>query len=293
MAAATYLHPEAIVNGEWLEAHLADPAVRVFDCTTYLIYEEGTGRPYRVESGRADHETEHVPGAAYLDLQGDFSVQDSPYRFTLPPAEALAEAFAANGVGDGVRAVLYSRGTLQWATRFWWMLRSIGFDNASILDGGFEKWKADGRPLNSGAETYPPATLTARPRDGLFTDRREMLAAIGDGEVCTINALGKDLHSGANARYGRPGRIPGSANIPALSLIDPETRELVGAAAAASAFSAAGASPDKRVLAYCGGGIAATLDAFILHQLGYRDIAVYDASMSEWATDPSLPIETD
>ena len=96
-----------------------------------------------------------------------------------------------------------------------------------------------------------------------------------------INALAPDLHSGANPRYGRPGRIPGSVNVPAAALLDPETRELPCA------------DPAKRIIFYCGGGIAATLDAFLLHQLGYQEIAVYGNSMGERAKDETLPTETD
>ena len=119
-----------------------------------------------------------------------------------------------------------------------------------------------------------------------------MLAAIGEPGTCTINALSPDLHSGANTRYGRPGRIPGSVNVPAVAQMDPQTLELAGPDAAARSFAEAGLEPGQRVIAYCGGGIAATLDAFLLHQLGYEHIAVYDASMSEWAKDESLPVET-
>ena len=99
------------------------------------------------------------------------------------------------------------------------------------------------------------------------------------------------LHRGDNPRYGRPGRVPGSANVPAASLVDAATPAFKPPGAVAAAFAAAGADPSKRVLLYCGGGIAATLDAFLLHQLGHRDLAVYDASMSEWAKDEALPIE--
>ena len=120
-----------------------------------------------------------------------------------------------------------------------------------------------------------------------------VLAAISDGDTCTINALERDLHSGENPRYGRPGHIPGSVNVPAAAMLDSETLEMLSPEAAAQAFAAVGADPAKRIITYCGGGIAATMDAFLLHQLGYRDIAVYDNSMSEWATDTSLPIETD
>jgi thiosulfate/3-mercaptopyruvate sulfurtransferase len=288
----TWRHPEAIVSGDWLEARLGAPELRIYDCTTYLRYEEGSGRPYRVESGRADWAAGHVPGAVHLDLQADFSDPDAPTRFMRLSPEATADAFARHGVGEGTRVVLYSRGTPQWATRFWWMLRWIGFDDAAILDGGMELWEAEGRPVSTEAAAYPPGRLTARERPGLFVGKDEMLAAIGDGATCSLNALAPDLHDGTNPRYGRPGRIPGSANVPAGSLIDPERRTLKSPAEVAAAFRAAGATPERRVLNYCGGGIAATLDAFLQHQLGYEDVAVYDASMSEWATDARLPIET-
>ena len=118
-----------------------------------------------------------------------------------------------------------------------------------------------------------------------------MKAAIGDASACTINALAPDLHKGDNPRYGRPGRVPGSVNVPALTLVDEASLTLKSLDVVTAAFSAVGADTSKRMLVYCGGGIAATLDAFLLHQLGYRNIAVYDNSMHEWANDDSLPIE--
>jgi thiosulfate/3-mercaptopyruvate sulfurtransferase len=292
MSDPQFQHPEALVSGDWLETRLDDPDLRIFDCTTYLKYEEGTGQPYRVVSGREDYDAGHIPGSGFLDLQGAFSVQGSPYRFTLPSPEDAGAAFARHGVGDGTRVVLYSRKSPVWATRFWWMLRWLGFDNAAILDGGFDKWAADGRAVSTEPAAFPAGTLTIDPRPDLFVDKTAMLDAIGDAGVCSINALTPDLHSGESPRYGRPGHIPGSVNVPAASLYDLKTLTVSPPDAVANAFAGAGADPEKRILAYCGGGIAATYDAFLLHQLGYRNIAVYDNSMSEWATDDSLPIET-
>lgn len=291
--AARYLHPEAIVSTQWLEDHLRDPSLRLFDCTTYLIYETGTGRPYRVESGRSDYEAARIPGSAFLDLQGELSDGSSRFNFTMPAAEDLAARFAAKGIGAGTRVVLYSRKNMQWATRVWWMLRAIGFDDAAVLDGGFDKWQAEGRPVETGTAAYRAATLAARPRPGLFVDKSDVQAAIGDAGTCTINALAPDLHRGENPRYGRPGRVPGSVNVPVATLVDPATFAFRPPAEVAGAFAAVGADASKRIVLYCGGGIAATLDAFLLHQLGHSDLAVYDASMSEWAKDESLPIERD
>lgn len=293
MSNPRYHRPEALVDTAWLAANAADPSLRVYDCTTYLIYETGTGRPYRVESGRADYDKGHIPGSGFLDLQGELSDSTKPTNFMMLEPGELARRVAAKGIGESARVVLYSRKGMQWATRVWWMLRSIGFDNAAVLDGGFDKWAAEGRPLAVQETVYPAATLVAKPRSGLFVGKEEMQAAIGDSGACSINALAPDLHSGANPRYGRPGRIPGSVNVPVVALQDPKTLTVLPPESVAATFAGVGADKSKRILIYCGGGIAATLDAFLLHQLGYENIAVYDASMSEWAKDPSLPIETD
>ena len=289
---AAYRYPEALVSGAWLQDQLSDPELRVYDCTVYLHPEVGTGRPYRIESGRADYDASHIPGAGFLDLQADFSKADSPFRFTMLDPAAATAAFARHGIGNDSRVILYSRKNVQWSTRFWWMLRSIGFDNAAILDGGFDKWLADGRPVSAAPSSYAPAALTSRPRPGLFVDKQAVQAAIGDPDVCTINALGAALHRGEDPRYGRPGHIPGSSNVPVLDLLQEESLTVVPPTTAEQAFADAGATRNKKIITYCGGGIAATMDAFILHQLGYEDIAVYDNSMSEWATDPTLPLET-
>ncbi|TDR89915.1 thiosulfate/3-mercaptopyruvate sulfurtransferase [Enterovirga rhinocerotis] len=288
---ARYAYPDAIVSTAWLADNLADPSLRIFDCTTYLRYETGTGRPYRVENGREDYDRGHIPGSAYLDLQGELSDPSSRYNFMMPEAEDLAARFARKGVGDGTRVILYARKSPQWATRIWWMLRSIGFDDAAVLDGGFDLWEAEGRPTETAETRYEPATLAARPRAGLFVGKDEVKNAIGDGATCTINALAPDLHQGDNPRYGRPGRVPGSVNVPAAALVDAGALTFKSPEEAAELFQSVGADKSKSILLYCGGGIAATLDAFLLHQLGYANIAVYDASMSEWAKDETLPIE--
>jgi thiosulfate/3-mercaptopyruvate sulfurtransferase len=289
-----YRHPEALVDGEWLEANLGDPSLRVFDCTTYLDPPSpGTQASYDVRSGFADHQAGHIPGAGFLDLQGELSDLDcAPHlRFTMPTPETLAAALGRRGIGHDTRVIVYSRSNMQWASRVWWMLRAIGFDNAAILDGGFDKWVLDARPVDTSPCSYAPAVLTPYPRPELFADRDEVLGAIDNASICTINALSADLHSGESPRYGRPGRIPGSVNLPAVDLQAPQTRILAAPADARAQFENIGAKPSERIIVYCGGGIAATLDAYLLVQLGYDNVAVYDASMSEWARDETLPVE--
>ena len=195
-------------------------------------------------------------------------------------------------MGDGFRIVLYTRDKPQWATRMWWMLHSLGFDNAAVLDGGFEKWVDEGRPLSTAAPDLAPAALTPRPRAGAFVGKQAVLDALASGSASVLNALSPELHRGDSARYGRPGRIAGSSNVPAADLVNAATNTFVDPETAAKAFQAAGVTAERPTVVYCGGGIAATLDAFLLHQLGHESLSVYDASMSEWARDESLPMET-
>jgi thiosulfate/3-mercaptopyruvate sulfurtransferase len=286
--------PNALIDTDRLARELGAGDVRVFDCTTYLEPPPpGCDDPYIAVPGRHSFAAAHIPGADFLDLQGEFSDNATRLRFMLPPVAQLAAAFGRHGIGTGVRVVLYSIGTMMWATRFWWMLRTLGFTDAAVLDGGFDKWQAEGRPVERGpARGYPAAVFAARPRPGRFVDKEAVLAASRDPEVVIVNALGPQFHLGLEpSRYGRPGRIPGSVNVPAASLVDAQRKTFTALDDAAAKFAAAGVAKEKRVIAYCGGGISATIDLFLLHQLGFGDLTLYDGSMGEWAKDPALPIE--
>ena len=287
-------HSELISTAE-LAKILGQPNLRVFDCTTTLEYlPPGSEAPYNVVPGWKTFEAGHIPGADFLDLQGEFSDSSTRLRFMMPDVKQLETAFGRHGVGSDSFVVLYSIGTMMWATRFWWMLQSLGFDNVAVLDGGWDKWKAEGRAFESGtAKGYPPAKFTAKPRAGYFVDKNDVLAASGKRDTLVVNALNEQLHKGLEpSRYGRPGHIPGSCNVSAATLVDPTTKAFVPLADAEQKFAAQGFSRDKRVVAYCGGGISATIDLFMLHRLGYDKLTLYDGSMGEWATDESLPIET-
>lgn len=279
-----------LASTQWLAAHLGDADLRLFDVTVHL--RPSDPGPYRVESGRADYEAAHIPGAAFLDLARDLSDPASPLPFTMPAPEALAAALGAAGVGQESRIVAYTSTTPMWATRLWWMLRSCGFDNAAVLDGGLAKWRAEGRAVESGARAYPPTRLTLAARPGAWAGKAEVLTAVGDDNVCTINALSPSVHRGDGPmNYGRKGHIAGSRNVPYAALLNEDGTyraddDLKGL------FEAVGAFGRGRVICYCGGGISATMDALALTRLGHPDVAVYDGSMAEWSRDPAMPMET-
>ena len=162
-----------------------------------------------------------------------------------------------------------------------------------MLNGGWQKWRKEDRPVEAGpAKPRPAGDFTVREVRNLMVGKDEVQRAIGNGAICTINALMPQQHTGSGGNsYGRPGRIKGSVNLPAAHLLDPETNEFLPADELRRRFAAVGAI-DRQVINYCGGGIAASADALALVMLGHRDVKLYDGSLSEWASDPSLPMET-
>lgn len=283
-----------LATTEWLAANLANPKVRVLECTVHLLRPAEGQRGFRVVPAIEDFEAGHIAGAGFADLHNDLSDPESKLRFMMPPAEQFAEAMSRYGVGDGSEVILYDRGGNMWATRIWWMLRAFGFDNARVLDGGWTKWTAEGLPVEQGKPgPVPAARFTARLRPELIAGKDEVLQAIESGQACIVNALNEATYRGETRTYARPGHIKGSKNVPAMGdsgVVDPATQTYRDLADIRAQFQAAGAKPGERMITYCGGGIAASSTAFAAVMAGYGDVALYDASLSEWAADESLPM---
>jgi thiosulfate/3-mercaptopyruvate sulfurtransferase len=287
---AGFAHPEFLVETDWLAQHLADPGVVVLDCTTHLI--PNPAITYDVVPGRADYEKSHIPGALFVDVSRDVSDTSQSLRFMRPSPDDFAAAMRRFGISNDTRVVTYSTDNAWWATRVWWLLREFGHDNAAVLNGGWQKWSREGRAVETGPSPSRPAgTFSVQAVRNLMVDKESVKAAIGDGAVCTLNALAPAQHSGSGGNSdGRPGRIAGSVNLPAAHLLDPETNTFLPADELRRRFASVGAM-DRSVITYCGGGIAASADALALVMLGHPDVKLYDASLSEWAKDPSLPME--
>ncbi len=283
-----------LVTTAWLAEHLAGPNLRLLECTVFLR-PGAEGRAFEVVSGRDEWANGHIPGAGFADLQADLSDNSSNLRFMMPTAEQFAEAMGRYGVTNESNVILYDRAGNMWAARIWWMLRAFGFEHARILDGGWSRWTAEGRPVSTDDPNHPPATFVPNPRPELIASKADVLAAIESGQACIVNALNGAQHRGEVAPYGRPGHITGSVNVPAMGaagVVDPETQLYHPIDEIRRRFEEAGARPDQRIITYCGGGIAASSAAFAATMTGFTNIALYDASLSEWAADPTLPMET-
>ena len=283
-----FVHPEFLVETDWLEQNLANPKVVVLDCTVHLRTQPNG--PYRIEPARADFEKGHVAGAQFCDVQRDVSDTTQKFAFMRPTAEGFAAAMRRFGISNDTRVITYSTANPWWATRVWWLLREFGHDNAAVLNGGWQKWSRESRPSETGAGASRPAgTFTVQSERGLMADRDDVIAAMGDASVCTLNALMPAQYAGGT--YGRPGQIPGSVAVPAGHLLDPATNCFLPPDQLRAKLAAVGAM-DRPVIAYCGGGIAASADALALIMLGHENVKIYDASLSEWAKDESLPMAT-
>lgn len=277
---------DPLVDTDWLAAHLGDSDLVVLDCT--VRFEPTDDGGMRAASGRDGFEAGHIPGSRFADLTAELSDPASELSFALPTPEAFCAAMVRLGVGDGVRVVLYDASFSAWAARVWWMLRWVGFDRAALLDGGLRAWTAEGRDVSTTLTQPAAAVLTPRVRPELIADRDEMHGAIGDAGIVLVDTLPPGQYSGETPMYSRPGHIPGAINVPALSLIDDDGRYLpLDSLAAMHPID-----PSRRVITYCGGGIAASSTAFTLARLGHTDIAVYIASLQEWTADPGNPLVT-
>jgi thiosulfate/3-mercaptopyruvate sulfurtransferase len=281
-----------LVEARSLNDELGDPRLRVIDATAFLRREFADG-PYRVESGRHSYEQGHISSAVFADIPGALSDPGSPFRFTLPSPEQFAHGMGELGVGEGTRVVAYAQESPMWATRLWWLLRYFGFDEVRVLNGGLTAWRDAGFELSSGPVAVAKAQFVARARPELLASKKDVIAIVDGEPACLLNALTPAAFKGLGpGAYSRPGRIPGSISVPAQSLLDPDTwrfrprEELVETLAGLLE-----ADPATPVVAYCGGGISATVDVFALSMLGRDDVVLYDGSLTEWSADPDLPLE--
>jgi thiosulfate/3-mercaptopyruvate sulfurtransferase len=275
---------DTLVTTEWLSRHLDDPDLVVLDCGVRTVMGEGSG--WHNVSGHADYQAGHIPGAGFADLMGDLRDSSEPIEFALPTPERFCEVMGALGVGDDSHVVLYDGFMSMWAARVWWMLRWVGFDRAAILDGGLQAWTSEERPVSTAPVARPAKKLTPSLRPELIADRDEVLAGISNESVCLIDTFPEEHYRGEQSMYARPGHIPTAANIYALALFD-ESGHFRSHDELATMHQG---DRSARTITYCGGGIMASASAFAMTRLGFKDVAVYTASLQEWAADPANPM---
>ena len=287
-----YANPGLLVESDWLAKHLDDADLRIVDCNVVMTFKPAGG--YDIRKGVDDWREAHIPNADFIDLIDELAAPHPKLRFMMTPPAQFEAVMSAHGIGNRNRVVLYSRGANSWATRLFLMFRAMGHDNVHVLNGGWDKWVAEGRPTTTDETPRPRTTFKTRPRPGQIIDKADVVAALGRTDTCLINALHPDSHSGRrpSPAYMRPGHIAGSVNVFANDLIDPVKKTFLPAPELRKKFNKVGALKKDRIITYCGGGISATTDSFARLLLGHDNVSLYDGSLTEWGPDLSLPMET-
>jgi thiosulfate/3-mercaptopyruvate sulfurtransferase len=277
--------PDLLVSPNWLNDHLDQ--VRVLDVRGEVLNTEPRYRAYldRYREG-------HIPGAAFVDWRYDFTNRSHPVPVTIAPAELYAQDATRLGIANDTVVVAYDDYRNALAGRVVWTLRSYGHEAAHLLDGGLAAWTASGLPLQTGDERPAPADPPFRPgplRRLVDLDAlRDMLSA----GTQLVDARSADQYAGRETHARRAGHIPGALSMPYTDLLDPAGRFLP-AGALRQRLQAAGVDLDQPVVAYCNGGVSATVVANAIELAGGRPATVYDGSWNEWGNRDDTPVERD
>jgi thiosulfate/3-mercaptopyruvate sulfurtransferase len=270
---------ESLVSTEWLARSLGEPGLVVVDSSWHM--------PASGRSGREEYLAAHVPGARFLDIDA-LSDRSNPAPHMLPTAADFRAAMERLGIDSADRIVVYDASPLRTAARGWFMLRHFGAAQVAILDGGFQKWVAEGRPTESGDSVPIEASFEARQRDEVVTKQQLLDGAFGSP---LLDARGKGRFEGSEPDPRRgvdAGHIPGARNLPYSALYD-EDGTFRAPGELRRLFADAGIDPAQPFVASCGSGVTANSLIFAAHLLGNDAARLYDGSWSEWGADPATP----
>lgn len=279
------MFPSPLVTTAWLADHLSEPALAVVDASWYL--------PAMQRDPRAEFLEGHIPGAVFWDIDA-LSEQGTTLPHMLPDRDLFVRQVGTLGIGNQDRVVVYDGSGINLsAPRVWWELRFAGHETVAVLDGGLGKWRAEGRPLESGPVTRAPSAFEPHWRPELVRSLSEVQEAIRakSAQLLDARSAGRFAGTEPEPRPGiRSGHIPGAHNLPYADLVGADGT-MRGPAELAQRFADAGIDVNRPVVTSCGSGLTACALALGLHLLGNRSAAVYDGSWTEWGAPDGPPVE--
>lgn len=277
-----------LVSTQWLADHLGGDDLVVLDASV-AAYRQPDGRPGFLSGHEEYILVGHIPGAVFADVIESLSDPDGAFPFTRPSPERFAAEIGALGVGGETTVVVYDSAVGQWAARVRWLLRSFGHERVVVLDGGLTKWRAEGRVLETGHVAPVARTFEPVPQPGFWADKADLERVLaGEDDAVLVCATPPREFTGEESSRARAGHIPGSVSVPAGRLVDRQSNAVLRDDALRTALGDVADAP--KVIAYCGGGIAATAAALAIEIAGGGPVAVYDGSLNEWAADADAPL---
>jgi thiosulfate/3-mercaptopyruvate sulfurtransferase len=279
-----------LVDTEWLAQRLSDPAIRIVDIRG-VIRPPTAPKPWYLE-GRELYAQSHIPGAVFIGWLTDIVQPDAPVKMTVASPERFAALMGRLGIGDEHLVVVYDDEGNHIAARLWWILNYYGHPSVRLLDGGFLKWQAEGKPVTLDPPRYAPAAFTPKLQAEWRVGSEVVRRSIGNPAVRLVDCRGPADFRGEVGRGERKGRIPGAANVPISQVWEGPHKTWKSEAELHAMYEAAGVTPDKRVITYCNAGVSASVGLLALKLLGYPMAANYAGSWYDWERDPSNPTET-
>ncbi len=274
-----------LASTDWVAERLRDPSFAVVDGSYFL--------PTQKRDAQAEYRGGHIPGAVFFDIEA-ISDHSTELPHMLPGPTQFGEAVSALGIGDGDTVVVYDSTGFFSAARGWWTFRIFGARAVYILDGGLPKWKAEGRPLDSGDSKRAPKKFTAEMNVGAVALLDDVRMALADESAQVVDARSAERFAGKapEPRPGlRSGHMPRSFNVPYDRLL--QNGRLASRERIKAAFTSAGVDLDKPIITSCGSGVTAAILTFALEAIGKEPQGLYDGSWAEWGSRPDLPVERD
>lgn len=276
--------PKTLVSTDWLAAHLKDPDLRVIDASWYL--------PDAGRDARAEYNAAHIPGARFFDID-EISDQRSNLPHMAPPPEKFISRMRAMGIGDGHQVVVYDGAGIFSAARVWWTFRLMGKMDVAVLDGGFPKWRAEGREIEDMPPILRDRHMTVSRQNHLVKDVTQVAhaAKLAEAEIIDARSAARFKGEAPEPRAGlRGGHIPGSKNVPFATVLNGDGT-MKPATELRAVFEAAGVNLSKPAITTCGSGVTAAVLSLALERIGHKTHALYDGSWAEWGMYDDLAVE--